>query len=233
MYPARHRCGLNNTIKKNWASSASGQNIALTHSHHAQIEEMKQPLILIGGVHGDEPEGVYLAEAALHWLTTEKIQTRLPWIIITCLNPDGYKANERVNGNGVDLNRNYPAKNWSPKFEKDRYFPGSRPSSESEITAVIQLIEMTSPRLIVHCHSWKPCIVCSGPKNFQPAQILAEVSNFEMVYEVGYPTPGSLSSYAWQDRQIPVICIEDEEHRERAKVWPRFGPAMEKIFHEC
>ena len=33
-------------------------------------------------------------------------------LFIPCLNPDGMSKNTRTNSNGVDLNRNFPTKNW-------------------------------------------------------------------------------------------------------------------------
>jgi len=135
-----------------------------------------------------------------------------------------------VNGGGVDLNRNFPANNWSKEFKEARYNPGPHPKSEPEIKALVDLITSVRPRTIIHCHSWKPCIVNSGPDESHYAKALSESSGFEIVKEIGYPTPGSLSSYAWFDNKIPVICIEDTEHRDSSQVWPRFSSGLKKCF---
>ena len=210
--------------------SSSNKPIDLYFSGAENINQLKKPIVLIGGVHGDEPEGVYLAEKSLEWLFQSSTLNLHHWILIPCLNPDGYEQNERVNGRGVDLNRNYPSKDWSPHFDNPRYNPGSTPSSEPEIKALVSLLKELTPNLIIHCHSWEPCIVCSGPPNLDAAKHLSHSSGFKIVEEIGYPTPGSLSSYAWHDNQIPVICIEDEEHRDPHIVWPRFGKGIAKVF---
>lgn len=212
----------------NWTHSNLGTPIALFSS--APLTQLKgqAPLLLMGGIHGDEPLGVLLAEKTLEFLRHSPVQ--LPWILIPVLNVDGYKAGTRVNGRGVDLNRNYPAKSWSPQFEKERYFPGPSPGSEAEIQAVVRLMSEFKPRLVIHCHSWKPMIVAAGEPALRDAQRLSRSSGYEVVPEIGYPTPGSLSQFGWVDNQIPVICIEEADETAREKVWPNFGDGMREIF---
>ena len=216
-----------------WATSNENRPIELYHSDDFDWTTAARPVLFIGGVHGDEPEGVALAEGLLEWLKQNEKRypspVKVPWALIPCLNPDGYLKNQRTNGRGVDLNRNYPSKDWSSKHDKPRYYPGTKPGSEPEIQAVTKLIELLSPRLIIHFHSWKPCIVCSGEPGIADAEYLAESSGYEVVSHIGYPTPGSLSQYAWADLHIPVICIEEMEHMELDSVWPRFRQGLENI----
>lgn len=194
--------------------------------------EVRGGLLWIGGVHGDEPEGVELATQTLQWLLNTKTPITWEWSLIPCLNPDGVVLKQRTNGNGVDLNRNYPSKDWSPAARKNRYHPGPEAGSEPENRALTKLIEVQKPKLIVHCHSWKPCIVCSGQPGMKYANWLAEASGYELKEEIGYETPGSLSSYAWKDHGIPVICIEEKDHEDLNLVWPRFSHGVKKIFIE-
>lgn len=219
---------------KQWALSPKNNSIGLCASTNADLNSICSPIILIGGVHGDEPEGVELATKTLRWLLSESnlknSLVTVPWIVIPCLNVDGYKSNQRVNGNGVDLNRNYPSQSWTSEFDQPRYFPGPFPASEPEIQALTQLIETTHPRLVIHCHSWEPSIILSGPSAIVEATALAEASGYSILNDIGYPTPGSLSEYCWEDRHIPVICIEEQEHIDLALVWPHFEKGIKSIF---
>ena len=212
-----------------WGLSALGQKIPLFYAPKLSWPQLKNPLLLIGGMHGDEPEGVALAESCKTWLENEPKVHHSPWILIPCINPDGYHKNLRTNGHGVDLNRNFPSHNWSPEAKAPRYSPGPKANSEPEIQALSDLILQTRPRLIIHFHSWKPCIVCTGKPARPFAQFLAASSKFAIVDDIGYPTPGSLSQFAWHDHQIPVICTEDEEHRNPNLPWQRFGEGLKKI----
>lgn len=216
----------------NWAKSRGAKPIALAHSGTKDIEALHRPLIFIGGVHGDEPEGVKLAQETLSWLSENVNDAKVPWILIPCLNPDGYAAHSRTNGAGVDLNRNYPARSWSPEAKEPRYFPGPAPGSEPEIKALVALIEKVDPRLLIHCHSWNPCIVMTGEPARKDAERLARVSGYPLQATIGYDTPGSLSQYGWVDRQIPVICIEEQEGTPLDKVWSHFKVAIVEIFSD-
>jgi hypothetical protein len=215
-----------------WKKTALGTPIALYSSEPLTELAGKRPILLFGGIHGDEPEGVRLAEDTLRALLTWSQTTALtPWIIIPCLNVDGYKAGTRVNGRGVDLNRNYPSHDWSPTADQPRYFPGPSAMSEPEVAGIVELIESLDPRLLIHCHSWEPCIVATGTRAQADGGRLQSSSGYKLVGEIGYPTPGSLSRYGWYDKEIPVICIEEQEKlADLSTIWPRFERAMRAIF---
>ena len=209
-----------------WASSALGQDIALYGSHTPEQLRDKAPIIFIGGVHGDEPEGVELAQKWLNWLTSQTNYQGQPWLLITCLNPDGYQKLERTNGNGVDLNRNYPSACWSSEHDAPRYFPGKAPASEPEIAALVKLITYTKPSLIIHFHSWQPSVVYSGDNARWAAELLAKSSGYSAQPDIGYPTPGSLGEYGANDLGVGVVCIEEHEGEPLANVFPRFKQGL-------
>lgn len=214
----------------NWAISRGGRAIALHHSADLRWSADLNPVILVGGVHGDEPEGVALAEACLDWLVQNQARIRVPWVLIPCLNPDGYLVGQRTNGAGVDLNRNYPARSWSSEAKEPRYSPGPFPGSEPETQAMVGLMKQLRPRLVIHCHSWHPCVVVTGEPARADGERLARASGYPLQETIGYDTPGSLSQYGWFDNQIPIICIEEQEGAPLETVWPHFAPAIEEIF---
>lgn len=218
------------THLKSWIHTDLGTPVELFASHPFEQLRDKKPLLLMGGIHGDEPLGVLLAQQTLEFIRQNESQIKLPWILIPCLNVDGYKNNTRVNGRGVDLNRNYPSKSWSPTAEKERYNPGPNPGSEAEIKGVVSLLQQFQPRVVIHCHSWKPMVVCAGDSGLRDAERLSRSSGYEVHPEIGYPTPGSLSQYGWWDHKIPVICIEEADEAAPNTVWPHFGEGMREIF---
>ena len=212
-----------------WAKTHLGTAIDLYKKSHRLSDFSEPPILFVGGVHGDEPEGVRLAQDFLSWLTSEEAlrsSTLRPWILIPCINPDGFNNSQRTNGRGVDLNRNFPCRDWSPESKAPRYYPGPSPGSEKEVQALVQLIEDEKPHLIVHFHSWEPCVVYTGSPGKEAAEILASGTDYECREDIGYPTPGSLGQYGWLDRQIPVICIEEQEHIALEKVWPHFKKGL-------
>ena len=228
-----HNVGTNYAITQTiLARSAEGQPIELFQP--ADNASDQQPILFIGGVHGDEPEGVQLANDMLAWLQQlphAELNSLHPWLLIPCLNPDGCAVNKRTNGNNVDLNRNYPASNWQKAGAKypDRYYPGETPASEPEIQGLVPLVQKIKPKLIIHFHSWQPCVLYTGESGHSAAKALADVSGYKLTANIDYNTPGSLSDYAYHDLGIPVICLEEQEGIELSSIWPRFRPALTKL----
>jgi murein peptide amidase A len=219
------------TLYENWCHTTTGSPVPLyTSSATLPTEQKNGGVLWIGGVHGDEPEGVELALSTLQWLKSHT--QKMFWSLIPCLNPDGVVLRQRTNARGVDLNRNYPSKDWSAVARAPRYHPGPCPNSEPEIQALVKLIQEQKPHVIVHCHSWKPSIVCAGPEALRLGQHFSDSTGYPLLDDIGYPTPGSLSQYAWQDLGIPVVCIEEKERIHLSTVWPRFKTGVENFFKD-
>jgi hypothetical protein len=219
--------------QSSWARSFRGSPIELYSKSHSRDGKTTSSILFVGGVHGDEPEGVRLAQEFLKWL--EQTEAAYPeqilhtWTLIPCLNVDGFATHERTNGHGVDLNRNFPAQDWSPEAKAPRYYPGAHPASEPETRALVGLITSLKPDLIIHFHSWKPCIVYTGQGCEQAAITLAGATGYPVHEDIGYPTPGSLGQYGWLEHRIPVICIEEQEQIALDQVWRHFGPGLQKL----
>lgn len=211
-----------------WAQTAEKTPIECYLSLHGT----QRPLLFVGGVHGDEPEGVELATQLLLWLQKNNKDSFHPWILIPCLNIDGYKLNQRVNSRGVDLNRNFPSPDWSPQTKAPRYYPGDKPASEPEVQALVQLIEKYKPKVITHFHSWEPCVVYTGGAGKKVAEILGSGTNYPVREDIGYPTPGSLGQYGWMNHQTPVICIEAQDRSDLKTIWPKFSTGLQRLLSD-
>lgn len=166
-------------------------------------------ILILGGVHGDEPEGVYVAQSLLQNFL-EKFVYQLQLTLVPIFNAEGALTSKRTNGNSVDLNRNLPTKNWTKKYEVERYYPGTSACSEPENKALVQWIEAHQPKLVLTLHSWKPMINTNG--DCEPeASILSQETGYKLAEHIGYPTPGSLGDYCGLERQIPTITYEIEK----------------------
>lgn len=154
----------------------------------------KKYLYLIAGTHGDEVEGVFVLKELFNWLKTEHSLKDLPMVVIPILNVDGYRAQTRVNSHAVDLNRNYPTKDWSTECKKDKYNPGPKALSEPENQYLIKLFDKYQPGLILSFHSWKPMLNWNGHSE-DIASYLNAYNQYEIAPDIGYPTPGSLGTF--------------------------------------
>lgn len=173
----------------------------------------KNNILIIGVFHGDEPQGKYLIEKYLSQEIYFEDNNNL--IFIPCLNVDGMQNNTRTNANGVDLNRNFPTKNWGQdgsdagKNPKD-YYGGKTPASETETQFVIDIIEKYNPKLILTLHAPYKIVNYDGPAQ-EIAQKMSEIINYPVEPSIGYPTPGSFGTYCGIERNIPIITLELDE----------------------
>lgn len=163
-------------------------------------------VLVIGCTHGDEQVGgqvvVRLAE-----LLSKSDPIKRHVVLVPFLNPDGTAKGKRTNARGVDINRNFPTKNWSPVAANNRYSPGPSPSSEPETRLVLDLIAQYNPRLIISIHGDLHMINYDGPAK-ELAKRMAMHNNYRVSDSIGYPTPGSLGTYAGVERNIPIITLE-------------------------
>ena len=196
------------------------------------IKESKY-LYIIGGVHGDEVEGVYVLKELFQWLSHEHTLKDLPMIVIPILNVDGYRAQTRVNAYSVDLNRNLPTQDWSPNFTQPKYNPGTKPLSEPENQYLVKLFDKYKPGFIMSFHTWKPILNHNGDCR-DVAEFLNKFNGYEMAGDIGYPTPGSLGTFAVEKYNSPVLtfeCPELRTHKESLKdIWNENEEGLKSFF---
>lgn len=160
-------------------------------------------VLVIGVMHGDEPQGEFLITEYLK----QNHNTKLAFI--PTLNPDGKALNTRVNANGVDINRNFPTENWI-KSERNEFFGGEYPASEIETQFLIDTVEYLQPKLILTLHA--PFKVVNYDGNAKAiAQIISEIIKYPVEESIGYSTPGSFGTWAGIEKGIPTITLELDE----------------------
>lgn len=165
-------------------------------------------VLILGGVHGDEPEGV---EAALGLLKRwhDNYPFRLNTCLVPALNLDGVIRHQRTNARGVDLNRNMATNDWTATVAKPRYNPGPYANSEPETRALIRLIEDFKPALIISLHSWHPMLNVNGDC-LREATAISQWTGYLVKESIGYPTPGCLGTYCGLERDMPTLTYEIE-----------------------
>lgn len=205
-----------NIIKK--AYSKNNNKIELISCGDFCSTEQKSPqqrkiILIIGVVHGNEPQGKFLIEKYVTSLrgARRRSNPKNRLLFIPCLNPDGLANNTRQNSNSIDINRNFPTKNWVSESFTSEYFGGKNSSSEIETQFVIDIIEEFSPDVILTLHAPYKVVNYDGPAKEIAAKI-SQIIGYPSSNDIGYPTPGSLGTYAGIERNIPIITLElDEE----------------------
>lgn len=198
-------------------------------AHDFGHQNIAAPRVLIlGGVHGDEIEGVVCARGLL----AEFIQNfpyKLRLTLIPEVNPEGVLLKTRGNANGVDLNRNLPTKDWSPEAKTPRYQPGPKPLSEIENQVLVSELK-DRPKLIISLHSWEPVLNINGDC-LPEAQVLSKHTGYKIDTDIGYPTPGSLGTYAGLENHIPTLTYEIQRGQSLDQVIKIHVPAILDALH--
>ena len=187
------------------------------------------PVLILGGIHGDEIEGFTVAERFLGLLQagTYTPPDALTLHICPRANPDGCAENRRTNHHNVDLNRNLPTGNWSGDFVNVRYYPGPSAGSEPENKVLMKLLEDLKPRLILSLHSYeKPMVNFDGAHSKPVAEVMSAKCGLVAKGDIGYPTTGSLGNYAGIERKIPTITLEILKGQDLEEVWEQHQPGL-------
>jgi len=168
-------------------------------------------ILVIGGVHGDEYSSVSIV---FQWMKIldHYHSGMFHWLIVPLLNPDGLLVprSQRMNANGVDLNRNFPTPDWlleSRRYwvertgKNPRRYPGEAPLSEPESRWLAGLIHRFRPEAIIAVHAPHGVVDYDGPP--EPPVSLGQLRrNLMGTY------PGSLGNYAGVQLGVPVITLE-------------------------
>jgi protein MpaA len=176
-------------------------------------ESERADIVILASIHGDEAETTVVVSEALRCLPRGDLQAA----VILCANPDGMLRGTRGNGRGVDLNRNFPTSNWKsdPVCYKSRandardiaLSPGANPGSEPETRALLSLLERLKPRAVISLHAALACIDDAGGSPL--GRQLAARCALPLITEIGYPTPGSMGTWA-SEQGLTLVTWELE-----------------------
>jgi predicted deacylase len=173
----------------------------------------EQQRMIVAGIHGgDEWNTVTLANQLIEYLDQNAniIPADVTLYVLPNLNPDGearaHNKYGRLNHNGVDLNRNFPA-NW--KMDWDRagcwnYLPtsgGTGPGSEAETQALMNFIGDHQIQALVSYHSAALGIFPGGlppdEGSTRLAEAIAQVTSYRYPpLDTGCTYSGTLANYA-------------------------------------
>lgn len=200
----------------------------------------KCDLLVMAGIHGEEPESTFLLSRCLRLLNGPLERTSF----ILCANPDGMTLGTRGNFNGVDLNRNFPGATEPEELVYSRsVLEASRDTAlfsrkgtlpEPEVQGLLGLLEQLRPNAILSIHGPIGCV--DAPENTALVQQLCQVFNLPWVPDIGYPTPGSLGTWCKEHKAFggPEQCVTLELPRMSLEaLFDRYGLAFAEFLSTC
>ncbi|MBP5297252.1 MAG: succinylglutamate desuccinylase/aspartoacylase family protein [Bacteriovoracaceae bacterium] len=209
-------------------------------------------------VHGNEIPAAYMCVRLVRDMLFEHPEQYKDTNIVVApfLNPDGLlrKKPTRTNGRGVDLNRNFPTKDWDAQAHKmwtdvykksKRWYPGDYGGSEIETKFQMDLIEKFKPSKIISVHTpygFFDFDIALGAHHENFINIKDETEN--LAKEMGQRSsnfrvinyryfPGSLGNYAGNELGIPTFTLElpGNDARQAKAYWQRFKKALIYLAH--
>jgi protein MpaA len=219
--------------------------------------------VVFCGVHGDEVTPIKFCFDIIFDLLDrqnnsdekEKLKFKNKFIVIApIVTPDSYfkRKPTRTNSNGVDVNRNFPTRDWGSlaiktwirAYSKDkRRFPGNKPMSEAEVIFQMNLVKRFRPEKIISVHAPLTLLDYDGPdKNQKDAKVntakakelLVQMSKEANSYRIkDYPFfPGSLGNWAGNELGIATYTLElpTSDERKTKEYWDLFQSAISAAF---
>jgi protein MpaA len=177
-------------------------------------------IYIIGAQHGDERNTKRVVEYFLREirLLSRDYRSNNRIVIIPNYNPDGYAQKQRVSATGVDLNRDFPTSDGDEDNPKAK-----------ETRAFMRLMRKYPPDVIYNLH--QPFrVVLYYPGDEELAKPFAQLSDYPLGHDVGYPTPGSLGTYG-REKEIPVITVELSRSMDKAAAAFIFDEVRLALFH--
>ena len=161
--------------------SADGRQIVATAENGigtARNGRSNGPLVLaFGCIHGDECAGTRAVDRA--WRGCPPYGDGL--VTVGNLNPDGRAAGTRLNGRGVDLNRNFAA-DWRPiGTPGDPEHSGPSPFSEPETRLARRLIRRLRPDITIWFHQQADALVRAWGPSVPAARAYARLARLPFV----------------------------------------------------
>lgn len=183
-------------------------------------------IIYFGNMHGNEKSAKYTLDDWVNYLEANdpKIPANRTIIVIPSLNPDGFAANTRRNADNVDLNRNFPADDWtSSVVEPDgNTYPtggGTAPLSEPESAALAAFVQAQNPRLVLSYHAVGGIVLPNGA-----ADSISLAHTYDALSNVSYLAGNDSQSFfdydatgafeGWTNDHLGIATLVIELHTE-------------------
>ncbi len=219
-------------------------------------KEHKDTTVIFCGVHGDEITPIKFCFDILFHMEQVKAglieghdDLKNKMVIISPItNPDSFfkRRATRTNARGIDINRNFPTKDWykdAVRLWKTRYrrskrrYPGKAPMTEPEVVYQVNLIRRYKANKIISVHAPLTLLDYDGPEHShehgigpRANQLLVQMSQKASGYKIkNYPFfPGSLGNWAGNERGIPTYTLElpTADNRKHKKYWALFKDAI-------
>ena len=187
--------------------------------------------LIVAGIHGGyEGNTIGLANELIRYIIDhpEVIPDNAKLYIIRSMNPDGEARDSgvdgRVNNRGVDLNRNFPSRNWVVDWNRDGCWiwrettGGAYGGSEPETRSVMSFISTHAIHAVISYHSAALGVFPGGdpwtPDSIRLAKQLAKATGYPYPpLDTGCEYTGTLADWAVENGVGAAVDMELADHK--------------------
>lgn len=164
-------------------------------------------VLIMGGLHGNE-YGIPVVKAFARYVRAHPsvVPSGTQLAIVAVANPDGYAKRRRTNAHNVDLNRNFPTRNWKRGRSASGASWGVRAGSEPETKALVALLGEGGFVRVVSMHSRGGILDWDGPGGYTLAKKMSRRSHVRL-HRLG-ARHGSMGTYVPQRHRVPIVTWE-------------------------
>jgi murein peptide amidase A len=188
--------------------------------------------LIVAGIHGGyEGNTIGLANELIRYIIDhpEVVPSDATLYIIRNMNPDGEArasgVDGRVNDRGVDLNRNFPSRNWVADWDRDGCWiwrpttGGTHGGSEPETRTVMSFISTHDIEAVISYHSAALGVFPGGdpwePDSVRLARALARATGYPYPpLDTGCEYTGTLADWAVENGVGAAVDMELTNHRD-------------------
>jgi protein MpaA len=184
-------------------------------------------MLVVGCIHGTECAGT----AAVRRLTVGCPPMNADIWLLENMNPDGYARGSRLNGRGVDLNRNFPSGWRASGRPGDLQYPGARPLSEVETRIARNVVRRVRPDVTIWFHQQAQPLVRAWDRSIPAARRYARLAGlpFRKLPWLAGTAPN------WQNHRFPgtsSFVVELPFGKLSPRAAARHAAAMERLAGE-
>ncbi len=199
--------------KKTFGLSAKGKSI-----DGYEIGNGRNTLLLFGSIHGNEMGTADLLERFVEEIKVDPniISRTRKLVIIPIINPDGYyDRTDKLNGNGVNLDLNFPTSDWQ-EYGPRGDWAGPEPFSEAESKVLEQIVDQYKPDAMISYHA-RGAFVSPEVAN-TPSELgrwYAEKTGYVYDDDIDeWDFPGTATKWFVETTGKPVITVEMTKYLE-------------------
>ncbi|HWL08640.1 MAG TPA: hypothetical protein VNQ76_09555 [Planctomicrobium sp.] len=172
----------------------------------ARFGQGSRYVLIVGSIAGNDPDSLTLIDATCRLSQQFAPPEPISLLFIRTPNPDGLAEHVHTNSRGVDLNRNFPSRNFTLSPNR---LTGPQPASELETQYLLRVLDEFKPARVLHIQSGlreQPLVLLNDiwVKTSGEAVLPPDVPQSRYHYTL---KAGSLEEFVDAELKLPVATV--------------------------